>query len=58
MLICPYYYSENVSRETEQSGSANNFSSMAGAGIGACLVKSFPTPFSPFLGGLAGAVIG
>jgi len=34
MLICPYYYSENVSRETEQSGSANNFSSMAGAVIG------------------------
>ncbi len=31
---------------------------MAGAGIGASLAKSLPTPFSPLLGGLAGAVVG
>jgi len=57
-ITCPYCHSENVSRETAQSGTANSFSSMAGAGIGASLAKSLPTPFSPILGGLAGAVIG
>ena len=57
-ITCPYCYSENVSRETAQPESANRFSSMAGAGIGASLAKSFPSPFSPLLGGLAGAVIG
>jgi transcription elongation factor Elf1 len=57
-ITCPYCHSENVSRETAHSGSANSFSSMAGAGIGASLAKSFPSPFSPILGGLAGAVIG
>ncbi len=31
---------------------------MAGAGIGASIAKSLPTPFSPLLGGLAGAVVG
>jgi hypothetical protein len=57
-ITCPYCYSENVSRETSQSGGTNSFSSMAGAGIGASLAKSFPTPFSPIFGGLAGALIG
>ena len=57
-ITCPYCYSENVSRETTQSSGGNSFSSMAGAGIGATISKSFPTPLSPLLGGLAGAVIG
>jgi len=57
-ITCPYCYSENVSREITQSSGGNSFSSMAGAGIGATISKSFPTPLSPLLGGLAGAVIG
>jgi hypothetical protein len=39
------------------SHQAITVSSMAGAGIGASLAKSLPTPFSPLLGGLAGAVV-
>ena len=57
-ITCPYCYSANVSRATAQPSGNNSFSSMAGAGIGASLAKSLPTPFSPLLGGLAGAVIG
>ena len=57
-ITCPYCYSANVSRATTQPSGNNSFSSMAGAGIGASLAKSFPTPFSPLLGGLAGAVVG
>ena len=57
-ITCPYCYSENVSRETTQPSGGNSFSSVAGAGIGATISKSFPTPLSPLLGGLAGAVIG
>jgi len=57
-ITCPYCYSENVSREITQSSGGNSFSSMAGAGIGATISKSLPTPLSPLLGGLAGAMIG
>lgn len=58
ILTCPYCNSENVTRESTQATSNNNFSSMAGAGIGASISKHLPTPFSPLLGGLAGAMIG
>lgn len=57
-ITCSYCRSENIIRKTEESSTSNNFSSMAVAGIGASIAKSFPTPFSPILGGLAGAVIG
>lgn len=57
-ITCPYCYSDNISRATTQQSSNNSFSSMAGAGIGASITKSLPTPFSPLLGGLAGAVVG
>ena len=57
-ITCPYCYSDNVSRATAQPSGNNSFSSMAGARIGASLAKSLPTPFSPLLGGLAGAVVG
>ncbi|WP_256415005.1 hypothetical protein [Acinetobacter sp. 5862] len=57
-ITCPYCYSVNVSRTTAQPSGNNSFSSMAGAGIGASLAKRLPTPFSPLLGGLAGAVVG
>ena len=57
-ITCPYCYSDNISRATTQQSSNNSFSSMAGAGIGASIAKSLPTPFSPLLGGLAGAVVG
>ena len=57
-ITCPYCYSDNVGRATAQPSGNNSFSSMAGAGIGASLAKSLPTPFSPLLGGLAGAVVG
>lgn len=57
-ITCPYCYSENVSRATVQPSGNNSFTSMAVAGIGVSLAKSLPTPFSPLLGGLAGAVVG
>lgn len=57
-ITCPNCGSENISRESTQVSDNHSFSSMAGAGIGASLSKHLPTPFSPLLGGLAGAMIG
>jgi len=44
-ITCPYCYSANVSRASAQPSGNNSFSSMAGAGIGASIAKSLPTPF-------------
>ncbi|MFW1945185.1 hypothetical protein ACG93R_16960 [Acinetobacter guillouiae] len=57
-ITCPNCGSENISRGSTRVASNNNFSSMAGAGIGASLSKHLPTPLSPLLGGLAGAMVG
>jgi hypothetical protein len=57
-ITCPYCYSDNVSRTTVPSKSTNTYGSMAGVGIGTMISKSLPTPMSPLLGGLLGAVVG
>ena len=58
-ITCPYCHSENVSRVIDQQSSINrSMSSMTGAGIGASISKSLPLPISPWMGGIAGAVVG
>ena len=58
-ITCPYSHSENVSRVIDQQSSNNrSMSSMSGAGIGASISKSLPLPISPWMGGIAGAVVG
>ena len=58
-ITCPYCHSENVSRVVnQQSYSQGSLSSMTCAGIGASISKSLPMPISPWMGGIAGAVVG
>lgn len=58
-ITCPYCHSENVSRVIDQqSSNQGSLSSMTCAGIGASISKSLPLPISPWMGGIAGAVVG
>lgn len=60
-ITCPYCHSENLSRvvnNQQQGTSGNSLSSMTCAGLGATLSKSLAAPFSPLVGGIAGAVVG
>lgn len=59
-IQCPYCHSDNVNRVINQHTGNAPFSptGLAGAGIGATLAKGLSIPFSPIIGGLAGAVIG
>jgi hypothetical protein len=58
-ITCPYCHSENVSRVIDQqSQNQGSLSSVTCAGIGASISKSLPLPISPWMGGIAGAVVG
>src|SRR5690606_40992609 len=58
-ITCPYCHSENVSRVIDQQpANQGSLSSMTCAGIGASISKSLPMPISPWMGGIAGAVVG
>ena len=61
-LICPYCLSDQVIQVVNQQVNGTESSGLAAsaslATIGASISKSLPSPVSPLLGGLAGAVIG
>ena len=61
-INCPYCFSEQIVQVVNQQvGSPTGTGIAASASlatIGATISKSLPLPFSPVLGGLAGAVIG
>ncbi|MEQ1304462.1 hypothetical protein ACE5JW_01675 [Acinetobacter radioresistens] len=62
-LNCPYCLSDQVIQVVNQqvnadSGSTGLAISTSFATIGASISRSLPLPMSPFIGGIAGAVIG
>ena len=61
-LNCPYCFSDQVIQVVNQqvngSDSTALLASASFATIGASISKGLPLPVSPFIGGIAGAVIG
>ena len=62
-INCPYCYSDQVIQMVNQQANSGSDSiglaaSASFATIGASISKSLPLPLYPFIGGIAGAVIG
>ena len=61
-LICPYCLSDQVIQVVNQQVNGSDSTGLAAsasfATIGASISKGLPLPVSPFIGGIAGAVIG
>ena len=62
-INCPYCYSDQVIQVVNQQANSGSDSTTLAASasfatIGASISKSLPLPLSPFIGGIAGAVLG